>query len=287
MHMSLAEDTAVVTASKPAVFQFRVREDQGLPCWIARPESPDPQSVPLVAVHGLHRGARLQAVLLGDLAARTGRTVVAPLFDADRWPKYQQVVRRGRADLALLRLLGDLRALGLVPTGKFDLFGYSAGGQFAHRFAMLYPHKLRRLSIAAAGWYTFPDEYQYPYGQSPEGRFGQWGAAMAAGMDVFLGLDIRVFVGADDCHRDANTRTSPELDAQQGLNRMERARRWVDALRHKAEDQGHAPRISLTILQGCGHSFEDCMRTGGMGRLIFSPYKDQLPASSPIRERRP
>ncbi len=284
MQIMPAEQLVDISRTKPAVFQFRMREEEDLTCWISRPERPDPEAVPLVAVHGLHRGARLQASLLGELAAKSGRTVVAPMFTTDRWPQYQQVVRKGRADQALLRLLEDLQAFGFIAPGLFDLFGYSAGGQFAHRFAMLYPHKIRTLSIAAPGWYTFPDDQEYPYGLSSNGRFGRWGAAMAAGLDTFLGLGIRVFVGANDCEPDDNTRRSAHLDAQQGTNRMARARAWVDALSRTAQDQGRTPRISLTVLPGCGHSFEQCVRLGALDRFVLDTRHEETITTMSQRE---
>lgn len=271
--------------AKVDAVRFCPRPDQGLPCWVVLPLAPAPGAPPLVAVHGLNRGAEEQARLFGALATRLGRTVIAPLFPRKDWPSYQQVVRRGRADLALLDLLEDLRLTGIVDDGPVDLFGYSGGAQFAHRFALLYPHRIRSLSIAAAGWYTFPDVEAYPYGMSAAGRYGRWGAAMAAGLEAFLSLDIRVLVGSDDDTVDETTRTLPALDAQQGRTRLERAGNWVRALREAARARGLPDRVSMHVLQRCGHSFEDCVRIGGLDRLVLAG--SNTAQTRPIRKAMP
>ena len=149
--------------------QHRVAEARGdLSCWLALPPEISIDAPPLVAVHGIRRGARDQASHFAARAAALGRPVIAPLFDVKAWPRYQQVVHRERADLALLALMTELRLAGIWRTRSFELFGYSGGAQFAHRFAMLYPHLVERLTVASAGWYTFPDNRRrYPYGTRP------------------------------------------------------------------------------------------------------------------------
>jgi pimeloyl-ACP methyl ester carboxylesterase len=234
------------------------RGQRALDCWVARPASPRPDAVPLVAIHGISRAAREMAETFAAQAAAEGRTVVAPLFDAARWNGYQRAVAPRRADCALLGLLDEVSAEGVGATGRFDAVGYSGGAQFAHRFAMLYPHRLRRLSVCAAGWWTMPDAAAFPYGLS-----GDWGVRLAAGLDRFLALDIRVSVGAADDRPDAATRSAPALDAVQGVDRVTRARAWLAALRGEAARRGlPAPRLSLTLLPGAGHDFAACAAAG-------------------------
>lgn len=43
-------------------------------------------------------------------------------------------------------------------TANIFLYGFSGGAQFAHRFAMLYPEKVKGLSVATPGLVTLPDE---------------------------------------------------------------------------------------------------------------------------------
>ncbi len=251
------------------------RGARGLSCWIALPpnvaSSLDTEARPLVAVHGIHRGARAQAK---GFAARAGiqqRIVIAPLFDAEAWPRYQQVVRKGRADIALLELLRDLHVYGLVPTERVDLFGYSGGAQFAHRFAMLHPQRVGRLTLSSAGWYTAPDDGAFPYGLGPgTGGDSAWGPRLAARLDEFLRLPITVAVGARDDVVDQNTRSNKVLDQTQGRTRVERAARWVAALDRAARARGLSdPDLRHELLPGCGHDFNDCLTRGGLAALVL------------------
>jgi len=240
------------------------RGRKGLTCWIARPASPRPGAAPLVAIHGIGRQADLHAALFAPAAAAQGRAVIAPLFDEEGWPGYQRMVARGRADLALLSLLEELRVEGVLGAGRIALAGFSGGAQFAHRFAMLYPHLIERLCVASAGWWTFPDEAPFPYGLG-----GVWGARLAAGLPRFLALPVTVCVGDGDDAPDENTRSGPAIDAQQGQDRLTRARRWADALRAAAAARGITPRVTFAILPGAGHDVAQCVRSGGLARYAL------------------
>lgn len=253
------------------LLHWPARGKNALSCWLAIPSNLSPNAAPLVAVHGIRRGAKQQAELLAPQAALQGRPVIAPLFDIKIWPRYQQVIRGKRADLALLQLLNELRLAGIWQTHKFELSGYSGGAQFAHRFAMLYPQLVARLTISSAGWYTFPDEAVFPYGMAPRpGRNNDWGPRLAAGLDQFLQMPVAVCVGSEDCVSDPNTRHGPEIDRQQGEDRLTRAKRWTGAMRQVAAGKGIPAEIALSVLPGCGHDFEQCVRLGGLDRLIFS-----------------
>lgn len=70
------------------------------------------------------------------------RPVVAPLFAAVAWPRYQITWCEQRADTGLLRLLNDLTAEGAMTSRPVDLAGYSGGAQFSHRFAWLHPSRV-------------------------------------------------------------------------------------------------------------------------------------------------
>ena len=242
----------------------------GLACWLALPTQPAADRPPLVAVHGIGRAARDQAALFAPRAAAAGRVVIAPIFDEERWPLYQQVVRQGRADLALLGLMTELRLTGIWRTPGFEFVGYSGGAQFAHRFAMLYPNLVVGLTTVSAGWYTFPDEAPFPYGLGARrGRRADWGPRLASGLDAFLRLPITVAVGAEDNRPDHLTRSGPAIDRQQGEDRVTRAIRWADALKQAAAARALTPRTRLRILPESDHDFRRCVERGGLDRLVL------------------
>ncbi len=279
----------------PAFRLSALRFDQApgeLSCWIAQPAknlsgaSPKP---PLVAVHGITRDARQQAKLLAAAVCATGRTIIAPHFPSDRWRPYQRVVAGPRADLALLRLMDrpelaaftrpDMRA---TPT--FHVFGYSGGAQFAHRFALLHPERVRSLTIASAGWYTFPDDAPFPYGFGPprqrpcdgwsHGPVADWGARMRGNLGAFLDIPTLVLIGGRDCVVDRNTRRGADIDRQQGRARIARARNWSRAMASAAEAMRCHPHMEFRVLPGCGHSFADCVRIGGLDGIVVDAVSD-------------
>ena len=239
------------------------------PAWIVEPveKSCEP---PLIAIHGVTRAADVLAKQLVHGAGRTGRVVICPLFDSKTYSRYQRFEGKVRSDQALLRLADTLVDEGVLPAGRFDLAGFSGGAQFAHRFTWLYPHRVGRLSIASAGWYTFPDDEPYPLGLG-QGGADETGRAFCfrANLTAFLEREIVVRVGALDTVVDATTRSGPDIDRQQGLDRVTRARRWTNAIRQAAKRLGTDTRVDFEILPGCGHDFTACVRLAGLDRVFL------------------
>ncbi len=267
------DEPVLADARKAHVFYRAPVGPRGLACWIAQPPLARAKfaAPPLVAVHGISRNAREMVQVLTRVSERTGRTIVVPRFDKSTWRGYQQVVRPHRADLALLRLLEDLAAEGFCKAERFELFGYSGGAQFCHRFAMLYPHRVTRLVLGAAGWYTMPlREQPFPLGIGPDADegAGDWGPQCARGLERFLALPIDVAVGECDNRPDAATRSHPDLDALQGTDRLARAEAWVRALHQTADALGVQADARLHRLPGCGHSFRHCALKGRLLELI-------------------
>ncbi|WP_227270141.1 alpha/beta hydrolase [Roseobacter weihaiensis] len=260
-------------ASTNVTYDVRYRPGAGLTglaAWLALPPYIDPTLPPVVAVHGIRRGAELQARLFAKRAAASGRPVIAPLFDAERWGGYQQAALRGRADLALIDLMASLAREGLIGANTLDLFGFSGGAQFVHRFAMLHPTRVAKLSIASPGWYTFPDNAPYPYGLSPPAnRDANWARRLPANIGQFLALPMNVCIGEQDCVADKNTRSGDAIDAQQGLHRHARAHRWSAAIRAAATALGIRPRVALHVLKNCGHDFEACVHKGELDKIVI------------------
>lgn len=269
----------------PGLHRFSAPAAQGLSAWLGVPDRLDPTLPPLVAVHGVGRGARKQARLFLQAAQAQGRLVIAPLFDTARWPGYQRIRTQGRrADLALLGLLQAVGFQTGVPTRRVALFGYSGGAQFAHRFALLHPHRVLQLCTCAAGWYTWvaPQAGAFPHGlQAGRGRGADLGEIAAANLGRFLQIPTHVTVGALDHHSDALTRRHPALDALQGTDRLERAQRWVQALQQAALARGLQPAAQLHLLPHAGHDFAQCMRSGALAALALPlPPASRLPLAA-------
>jgi pimeloyl-ACP methyl ester carboxylesterase len=105
---------------------------------------------------------------------------------------------------------------------QYHVFGHSAGAQFVHRFLMFKPTaRVANAVISAAGWYTFPNNVVYPYGQSQSPLENM-------SISSFLSKKVFVQVGQfDNNPNDAGLRHTVLADAQ-GLNRKDRAENYYD-----------------------------------------------------------
>jgi pimeloyl-ACP methyl ester carboxylesterase len=211
---------------------------------------------PLVVLHGISRNAGTLARLFAPEAQRTGRTVIVPHFPKSSWPNFQRPSKSARPDQALLALLDKVALEYPDVAGPVDIFGHSGGAQLAHRLAMLYPHRVAVLHLAAAGWYCLPDETMpYPYGLAPgkDAFAASWTRRKAAALRDFLHIPVCVYVGTEDVTRDDTLRKTRALDGKQGPNRHARARTYVTALKAAAEAQGLSHRARLIEMLDCNH----------------------------------
>lgn len=231
-----------------------------------QPAKTDPERLPLVLMHGISRNAPALIAGFRPLAEELGISLLAPIFPGTGHKNYQRpATRSGHSDTALLDLLADLGGVG-GDFGRVDMFGFSGGAQFAHRFALLQPGRCRRLLLASSGWYTFPHlQERYPYGigrkGAPDPRFDLAG---------FLELSIKVVVGELDITRDPGLRSKGNVDEVQGLNRLERGANWTQAIAALMAERGAAGEAQFQVLPDCGHSFDDCVTVGGLRKTAMS-----------------
>ena len=228
--------------------------------FLFQPERMDPARAPLVCVHGISRNAEEHARAFAAVAARQQRLLIAPYFDEARFDGFQRLV--AGTEQAVENLWRDVESFTGATLAAVDMVGFSAGAQFAHRYALLNPQRVRSQALVAAGWYTFPSERErFPYGIKREGKRGR---RCAQNLLRFLTIPTLVLVGAEDSQRDAGLRRTPEVDIKQGINRIERASRWTCAVLQAATRAGVAPTVQFAMLPGCGHAFDDCVDRGGL-----------------------
>ncbi|MDH3760024.1 MAG: hypothetical protein OEU50_03520 [Gammaproteobacteria bacterium] len=224
----------------------------------------------MVSIHGISRNARQHAKLLSSVAELYGVIVLAPLFSEKQFPDYQRLgrLRRGpRADLALDRIVGEVLYLTGANTERLYMFGYSGGGQFAHRYAMAHPERVAGVVIGAAGWYTMPQsENSFPHGVGlcrdlPNLRFDS---------SRFLRVPMTVIVGDRDTERDPGLNKSKRIDRQQGRTRVERAITWAKTMNLVAKSRGMAEHFNVEVLPDVDHSFELGVSHGALQDKIFA-----------------
>ncbi len=119
------------------------------------------------------------------------------------------------------KLFEDFNSSFKLSSKKYNLYGHSAGAQFAHKFVLFYESPyVDKVYAANAGWYTFPDlNIDYPYGLK-----GVKNIPQDLQKKAFL-KSLTVLVGDKDIIRDANLRVNTASDAQ-GLNRFERGQKF-------------------------------------------------------------
>lgn len=248
-----------------------------LDCFYYIPERLDASAPPLVCVHGVSRNALEHIFGFSRKADETGAALVVPVFDKRAFSGYQTLgcKKDWNALNAFEALLEAAAGVIGAPTDAVNMFGFSGGGQFVHRFAMARPQRVRAFAFAAPGWYTLPDAaLKFPVGVGgPKSPVGD--------LDAFLSLRMLAIVGTEDSERDAVFRQTRKLDRLQGVNRIERARTWTRAVNAAASARGLAPPAALVELPGVAHSFAACMRSGMADRVfayLYPPQKNRTHA---------
>jgi pimeloyl-ACP methyl ester carboxylesterase len=230
-----------------------------------------PDAPVMVSVHGISRNAQEQARVFAPYCERFGIVLVAPVFTREFHVDYQRLGRAGRgapADLALHECLAEVASLSGTDVSQLYLFGFSGGGQFAHRYLMAHPHRVVKALLVAPGWYTFPDHTQrYPYGIRNSRKLQD----LQLNPEEFLQIPVEVLVGSQDIGT-ANLRMTDRTVKQQGENRCERARRWVAAMRTAALAYNIEPAVSLSVIDNVDHSFTKMCQHGALVRRVFKYF---------------
>lgn len=220
----------------------------------------------LVALHGVGAEGRGFCKNLLAEADRNGWVVLAPTYRYGNWHDPAAVARD---DLTILpRLKAAIDAVpertGLRVRDRALLYGFSRGGQVAHRFALAFPRAVLGVATLSAGTYTLPvsewgtngarQPLPLPFGTADLGaRLGITPDTAALGRVSFW-----VGVGGQD-NRDADV--PPAWTTYIGPNRVERARSFKAAL-----DRLGIP-AALTIFPGVDHSETPAMRAAASAYL--------------------
>jgi pimeloyl-ACP methyl ester carboxylesterase len=234
--------------------------------------SPEPRLV--VSIHGASRNVDLQGRLLSAYSEMYGAVLLVPHFPAAKYGDYQRLGRVGRgrrADLALHRIIAEAAARTGFSDDRFHLFGFSAGAQFVHRYAMAYPHRVAFAVIADAGRYTLPDPAQrFPRGiRTPRKLPG-----LRFDPEAFLRVPMKVFVGAVDADdgSDASVtlpRRDREPNRERGVVRAERAQEWVTAMKEAARGHGVESAVTCEELPDRIRSFRSSVLRAGLAERAF------------------
>jgi pimeloyl-ACP methyl ester carboxylesterase len=169
------------------------------------PPAERPQSYNLVVlIHGNDRSPEAYRNRSRDFAEATGSVILAPLFpagliDPGEMNNFNHLRYKGvEFDTVLIRMIEELSQRFPVPTRDIYLHGFSAGGQFVHRFFYLHPKRIRALSVGACAQVTLLDHASpWPKGLSDlEGSFG-----VKPDRDAYKAARIQMVIGGEDDFR--------------------------------------------------------------------------------------
>jgi len=220
----------------------------------------------LVVVLGASRHWHQQVAAFIPAGERLGVTLLSPGMGGSVRAGYRSIGRQeNRADLLLHNCLREVSLLAGLDATRFRLFGHSSGAQFAHRYLMAHPHRVESAVIAGARWYTFPDTTRkFPFGIRSTKRLPD----IAFNPEQYLRVRVTVLEGTLDTEEDV-FRNSEEISAQQGKHRLERARRWVAAMKAQALAHAIPSMIELIEIDGVDHHFGPLCREGRLIQRVF------------------
>jgi pimeloyl-ACP methyl ester carboxylesterase len=210
----------------------------------------------LAAVHGTDRGNQALRDLFIPYAEATGSIILAPLFpcgigEPQERDNYKYIEYQGiRFDHLLLDMVAEVAARYGVEGARFDLFGFSGGAHFAHRFLYLHPGRLRAVSVGAPGSPTLLDTGRLWWlgVADMEQRFG-----VPLDLDAMRKVRVHLAVGSDDTDTWEITHTPGSRHWLEGANdagatRVERLHTLAANLADNGID------VRLDILDGFRHS---------------------------------
>lgn len=215
----------------------------------------------LVVFHGVQRNAEDYRNFAITMAERFGAIVVAPHFDAERFPseRYQRggiMDAEGKAKPAeewtyavIPKIVAQVREWEQRRELPYYLVGHSAGGQFLVRLAAFLPGESTRIVASNPGSHLFPTRDQaFGYG------FGGLPAELGddAVIRRYLAAPVTFYLGTDDIYpRPSFDASEPAM--KQGPNRLERGRACFAAAQTLARERGWMFNWRKVETPGIGH----------------------------------
>ena len=145
----------------------------------------------------------------------------------------------------------------------YNIFGHSAGGQFAHRFIMFKPNaRINKVVASASGWYTFPNlsiDFPYGFNASP---------LEDVSLNNLLSKQVYIQVGENDNNPNAaGLRHNVFADAQ-GLNRKDRAINFFQFCQQLSQDNAIFFNWSFNSIDNADHGY--ILASENAANLLFN-----------------
>jgi len=136
-----------------------------------------------------------------------------------------------------------------LSTSKYMMFGHSAGAQFTHRYMLLSNDKRISMAVIAnAGWYTFLNGNNFPYGikNSPidiSGDHIKW----------FMSNKTSLLIGNNDIN--LKSVNSSKGAQRQGITRVDRANSYFESLINISDNNNIPFRWSYKVVDKANHDY--------------------------------
>lgn len=253
-------NTAIMGAgSKLAPLLHACRVDQRFSYYLYLPKGFHPARKPasnlLVVIHGTFRDAADTRNHFVTFAEKTNSIVLAPQFptgiiDREDIHNYKFIKFHDiRFDEVVLDMIDEVKEAFDLDPRRIMLYGFSGGGQFAHRFMYLHPELLHSVVIGSPGRVTYldPEEGWYSGIRDFEQQFGK-----PLNLEGLKKPKILLFVGGDDTESIdmSGDESSSEAVEKFGSNRLER----LQALYQNYKDYGM--NVTFEIVPGVAHEEE-------------------------------
>ena len=241
-------------------FTYNVWDKPDLDVYYHLPEIINDETKILFVIHGNSRNADNYLNTWIKLAKDKNYAIFAPHFKRSQFISFNTLQMstssgriRNEANLYLnnsIDLLFDhIKPLFDLSQDSYDIYGHSAGAQFVHRYLLFSNSpKVNRAVAANAGWYTFLDGSNFPYGiNNPPIDFN------SQNVINFLNMDLHIHIGSADTDISSSVNQSEGAN-NQGLNRFQRANNFFNYTTKIVEKNDLNNNWSFLVVEGVAHS---------------------------------
>ena len=137
-----------------------------------------------------------------------------------------------------------------LNANTYKMFGHSAGAQFTHRYMLLSnDQRISDAVIANAGWYTFLNGEQYPYGIKDTPI-----EISSSHIRWFMSNKTSLLIGSIDTN--LNNVNSSAGAQKQGITRVDRADKYFKSLIDISDKKEIPFRWSYKVINNVGHDYQ-------------------------------
>ncbi len=224
------------------------------------PETVDENTKILFIIHGNSRNADDYLKVWRKLTEGENVALFAPHFTRNSFISFNTLqmstsngVIRSDKNLYLNNSIDTLfefiKSKFNLKANSYDIYGHSAGAQFVHRYLLMSKDPKVNIAVAAnAGWYTFLNGANFPYGvKNPPIILSD------SNVKEFLGTNLHILIGSNDIDVDSSINKSDGAQ-KQGLNRLQRAKNFFDYTSLIVEQNDLTFNWKYQLVAGAPHS---------------------------------